>query len=184
MDWKHVRVGSEVTSAGSLGLQWLWAWWVIFVQSLSRVWFFVTPWTTAHQASLSFTLSWSLLKLKSIELMMPSNHLILCHPLLLLPSIFPSIRVLSNELALHIRWPKYRSFSFSICNDYSGLISFRIDWFDLLSVQQTFKSLLQHHSPKASVLWCPVFFMVQLSHLFTLLEKPVFDYVGFVSKEH
>ena len=136
----------------------------------------MTRWTTAHQASLSFTISWSLLKLKSTELVMPSNHLILCCPLLLLPPIFPSIRVFSNELALHIRWPKYWSFSFSLSNEYSGWISFRIDWFDLLAVQQTLKSLLQHHSPKASVLWCSVFFMVQLSHLFMLLEKPILDY--------
>ena len=174
MDWKHVRVGSEVTSAGSLGLQWLWAWWVIFVQSLSRVWFFVTPWTTAHQASLSFTLSWSLLKLKSIELMMPSNHLILCHPLLLLPSIFPSIRVFSNELLLHMRYPKYwdASLRISPSNEYSGLISFRIYWFDLLAVQETLKGLLQFHNLKASILWHSAFFMVQLSHLYMTTERP------------
>ena len=119
------------------------------VQSLSRVQLFVTPWTAAHQASLSFTISQSLLKLMSIELMMLSKHLILCRPLLLLPSIFPSIRVFSNESALHIRWPKYRSFSFSIGPsrvEYSGLISFRIEWFDLLAVQRTLKSLLQHHN--------------------------------------
>ena len=122
------------------------------VQSLSCVQLFATPWTIAHQASLSITNSWTLLKLMSIELVMPSNHLILCH-LLLLPSIFPSIRVFSNELVLHIRWPKYQSFSFSISpsNEYSGLISFRIDWFDLLAVQGTLKSLLQHHSSKASI---------------------------------
>ena len=119
----------------------------------------MTPRTAAPQASLFFTISWSLLKLMSIESVMPSNHLILCHPLLLLPSIFPSIRVFSSELALRIRWPKYWSFSFSISSfsEYSGLI-FRIDWFDLLAVQGTLKSLLQHHSLKASILWCSAFF--------------------------
>ena len=113
------------------------------VQLLSRVLFFMTPWTAAHQASLPITKPWSLLKLMSIESVMPSNHLILCRPLLLLPSIFPSIRVFSNESALHITWPKYWSFSFSICpfDEYSGLISFRIEWFDLLVVQRTLKSL-------------------------------------------
>ena len=131
-------------------------------QLLSHVQLFVTPWTVAHQASLSFTISQSLLKLISIELMMPSNHLILCHPLLLLPSVFPSIRVFSSESALCIWWPKYWSFSFSISpsNEYSGLISFRTDWFDLLAVQETLKSLLQHHSLKASVLQYSAFFMV------------------------
>ena len=115
---------------------------------------FATPWTTACQASLSITNSWSLSKLMSIESVMPSNHLILCHPLLLLPSIFPSIRVFSNESTLHIRWPKYWSFSFNISpsNEYSGLISFRMDWLDLLAVQGTLKSLLQHHSSKASMI--------------------------------
>ena len=124
------------------------------VQSLSPVRFFATPWTAAHQASLSFTISWSLFKLKSIESVMPSNHLILCHPLFLLSSIFPSIRVSSSESALCIRWPKYWSFSFSISpsNEYSELISFRMDWLDLLTVQGTLKSLLQHHSSKASIL--------------------------------
>ena len=128
---------------------------------------FVTAWTAARQASLSITNSQSLLKLMSIASVMPSNHLILCHPLLLLPSIFPSIRVFSNEPILPIRWPKYWSFSFSIShsNEYSGLISFRMDWFDLLGVQGTVKSLLQHHSSKASILWCSAFFIVQLSHL-------------------
>ena len=118
------------------------------VQSLSRVQLFATPWTAAGQASLSITTSWSLLKLMSIESVMPSNYLILCHPLLLPPSIFPSIRVFSNESVLHIRWPKYWSFSFSISpsNEYSGLISFRMDWLDLVAVQGTLKSLLQHHS--------------------------------------
>ena len=129
------------------------------VQSLSRVRLFATPWTAVHQASLSFTISRSLPDFISIALMMPSNHLILCHPLLLLPSIFPSIRVFSNESALRIRWPKYWSFSFSIClsTEYSGLISFKIDWFDLPAVQGTLRSLLQHHSLKASILWCSVF---------------------------
>ena len=125
---------------------------VIVVQSFSCVWLFATPWTAAHQASLSFTISWSLLKFMSIELMMPSNHLILCCPFILLPSIFPCIRVFSNESLLHIRWPKYWSFSISPANEYSGLISFRIDWFDLLAVQGTLKNLLQHHSKKSSIL--------------------------------
>ena len=122
--------------------------------------------TAAHQASLSFTVSWSLPKLMSIELGMPSNHLILCRLLLLLPSIFPSIRVISNESVLHIRWPKYWRFNFNISpsNEYPGLVSFRMDWFDLLAVQGTLKSLLQHHSSKASILQCSAFFMVQLSH--------------------
>ena len=125
------------------------------VQSLSRVRLFATPWTAAHQVFLSFTVSQNLLKLMSIESVMPSNHLILCRPLLLLPSIFPSIRVLSNESALHIRWPKYWTFSFSISpsNEYSGLISFRMDWLDLLAVQGTLRGLLQHHSSKASNLY-------------------------------
>ena len=127
--------------------------------------FFVTPWTAARQASLSITNSWNLLKLMSIESVMPSNHLILCHPLLLPPSIFPSIRVL-NESVLCIRWPKHWTFSFSIrpSNEYSGLISFRIDWLDLLAVQETLKSLFQHHSSKASILQCSTLFIVQLSH--------------------
>ena len=122
---------------------------------------FATPWTAARQASLSITSSRSLFKLMSIESVMPSNHLILCRLLLLLPSIFPSIRVFSKESVLHIRWPKYWSFSFSISpsNEYSGLISFRMDWFDLLAVQGTLKSLLQHHSSKASILWCSAFFI-------------------------
>ena len=139
---------------------------MIVVQSLSRVWLFAAPWTATCQASLSFSISWSLLRLMSIESVMPSNHLILCCPLLLLPSIFPSIRVFFSESALYIRWPKYWSFSFSISpsSDYSGFISFRIDWFDLLAVQGTLKSLLQHHSVKASILQCSAFFMVQLSH--------------------
>ena len=124
------------------------------------------PWTAARQASLFITNTQSLLKLLSIELVMPSNHLILCHPLLLLPSIFPSIRVFSNESVLPIRWPRYWSFSFSIIssNEYAGLISFKVDWFDLLAVQGTLKSLLQHHSSKAAILWCSAFFIVQFSH--------------------
>ena len=127
----------------------------------------------AHQASLSITNSQSLLKLMSIESVMPSSHLILCHPLFLLPSIFPSIKVFSNESVLRIRWPKYWSFSFSIraSNEYSGLISFRMDWLDLLAVQGTLKSLLQHHSWKASVLWCSAFFIVQLSHPYMTTGK-------------
>ena len=132
------------------------------VQLLSHVQLFATPWTAACQASLSITNSQSLLELMSIELVMPSNHLILCHPLLLPPSIFPTIRVFSNESVLPISWPKYWSFSFSISpsNKYSGMISFRIDWFDLLAVQGTLKSLLQHQSSKASVLQCSAFFIV------------------------
>ena len=128
----------------------------------------------ACQASLSFIISWSLFKLMSIESVMLSNHLILCCPLLL-PSIFPSIRVFSNELALYIRWPKYWSFRFSISpsSEYSGLISFRIDWFDLLEVQRTLKNLLQHHNLKPSILWCSAFFMVQLSHPYMTTRKTI-----------
>ena len=144
------------------------------VYSLSRVWLFATPCTAAHQASLSITNSQSLLKLMSIALVMPSNHLILCRPLLLLPSILPSKRVLSKESVLHIRWPKYWSLSFSISasNEYSGLISFRMDWLDLLAVHGTLKSLLQHHSSKASILWCSVLSIVQLSHPYMTTGKP------------
>ena len=136
------------------------------VQSLICVWLFVTPWTAACQSSLSITNSLSLLKLMFIESVMPSNHLILCRPLLRLPSIFPSIRIFSSESFLCIRWPKYRSFSFSISpsNEYSGLISFRIDWFDLLAIQGTLKNLPQHHSSKESVLQHSTFFIIQLSH--------------------
>ena len=136
------------------------------VQLLSLVQLFVTPWTAACQASLSITNSQSLLKLMSIELVMPSSHLILCHLLLLPPSIIPSIRVFSNESGLRIRWPEYWSFSFSISpsNEYSGPISFKVDWLDLLAVQGTLKSLLQHHSSKASVLQRSAFFIAQLSH--------------------
>ena len=144
---------------------------VVVFQSFSRVRLFVTPWTAARQASLSITNSWSLLKLMSVESVMPSNHLILCHPLLLPPSIFPSIRVFPNESALCIRWPKYWSFSISPSNEYSGLISFRMDWFDLLAVQGTLRNLLQHHSLKAPVLLCLAFFMGQLSHPYMTAGK-------------
>ena len=153
----------------------------VVVQSLSCVWLFVTPWTASHQASLSLTISQSLLKLMSIELMMVSNHLILWYSLFLLPSVFPSIRVFSDESVLCIRWPKYWSFSFSISpsSEYSGLISIRTDWLDLLVVQETLKSL-QHHSSKASIFQCSAFFIVQLSHpymciglckYYTILQK-------------
>ena len=138
-------------------------------QSLSRVQLFATPGTAAQQASLSITNSWSLLKLMSIESVMPSNHLILCPPLLL-PSIFPSIRVFANESALCIRWPKYWSFNISVSNEYLGLITFRIDWFDLLAVQGTLKSLLQHHSSKASILQRSAFFIVQLSQSYIIFS--------------
>ena len=143
------------------------------VQSLSHVWLFVTPWTAAHQASLSISNSWSPLKLMSIESVMPSNRLILCCPILLLPSIFPSIRLFSNESVFCIRWPKYWSFSFSInpSNEYSGLIFF-LDWLDLLAVQGTLKSFLQHHSSKASILHS-AFFIVQLSYLYMTTGKSI-----------
>ena len=143
------------------------------VQSLSRVQLFVTPWTAAHQASLSIANCQSLLKLMSIESVMPSSHLILYHPFLLLPSIFPNIRVFSNESVPHITWPKYWSFSFSISpsNEYSGLISYRMDWLDLLTVQGTLKSFLQHDSSKASILWHSAFFIVQLSHPYKTTGK-------------
>ena len=145
------------------------------VQSLSHVWLFVTPWTAAHQASLSFTTSWIFLKLMSIGSLMPSNHLILCRPLLLVPSIFFSIRAVSHESVLHIRWPKYWSFSINISpsNEYSGLISYRMDWLDLLVVQGTLKSLLQHNSSKASILRCSAFFIVQLSHPYMTTGKTI-----------
>ena len=150
--------------------------WFLFssVQLLSHVRLFATPWTAARQASPSITNSWSLLKLISIELVMPSNHLILCRPLLL-PSIFPSIKVFSNKSALCIRWPKYWSFSFNISpsNEYRGLISFRVDWLDLLGVQGTLKSLLQHHSSKASILQCSAFFIGQLSHPYMTTGKTI-----------
>ena len=145
------------------------------VQSFSHVWLFVIPWIAARQASLSITSSWSPLKPMSIVSVMPSNHFILCHPLLLLPSIFPSIRVFSSESALCIRWPKYWSFSFSISpsNEHLGLVSFRMDWLDLLAVQAALKSLLQHHSSKASILRCSAFLIVQLSHPYMTTGKTV-----------
>ena len=145
------------------------------VQSLSHVQLFVTPWTAACQASLSITNPRSLLKLMSIESVTPSNHLILCHPLLLLPSIFPRIRVFSNESVLHRRWPKYWSFSFSISpsNEHPGLIFFRMDWLGLLAVQGTLNSLLQHHTSKASILWHSAFFIVHLSHPYMTTGKTI-----------
>ena len=148
---------------------------LIQFSSVTQSCLFVNPWNAAHQASLSITNPRSLLKLMSIESVMPSNHLIICHPLLLPPSIFPSIRVLSNESVLSIRWPKYWSFSFNISpsNEYSGLISFRINWLDLLAVQGTLKSLLQHHSSKASVLWHSAFVMVQPSHPYMTTGKTI-----------
>ena len=144
-------------------------------RSRSVVQLLVTPWAAARQASLSFTNFWSLLKFMSIESVMPSNHLILCHPLLLLPSIFPRIRVISKESVLCNRWPKYCSVSFSISprNEYSGLISFRIVWLDLLAVQGTLQSPLRYHSTNASILWCSAFFMVQLSHLYMTTGKTI-----------
>ena len=147
------------------------------VQSLSPVRLFVPLWTAARQASLSIINSQCLLKLMSIKLLMPSNHLILCHPLLLLPSIFPRIRLFYNESILCIRWPKYCSFSFSIspANEYSGLISFRMDWLDLLAVQGTLKRLLQHHSSKASIFWSSAFFMVQLTSIHDYWKNHSFD---------
>ena len=145
------------------------------VQLLSRVQLFETPWTAARQASMSITNSQSLPKPMCTESLMPSNHLILCRPLLLLHSIFPSIKVFSNGLALHIRWPKYWSFSFNISpsNEHSGLISFRMDWLDLLAVQGTLKSLLQHHNSKAPTLWSSAFFIVWLSHSYMTTGKTI-----------
>ena len=145
------------------------------IKSLSPVRLFATPWTAACQATLSITNSWNLLRLMSIESVMPSSHLILCRPLLILPSIFPSIRVFSSESALHIRWPKYWSFSFNISpsNEYSGLISFRMYWLDLLAVQGTIKSLLQHHSSKAPILRSSAFLTVQLTHPHTTTGKAI-----------
>ena len=142
--------------------------------SVSHLQLFATSWTLAHKASLSFIVSWSLPKLMSTWSVMPCNHLILCHPLLLFPSVFSSTGVFSNELAFWSMWSKYWHFSFSLSpsNEYSGLISFRTDWFDLLSVQGTLKSLLQHHSSKGSILWCSAFFMVQLSHPYMTTGKP------------
>ena len=166
LQWEDVRLYSAKESTSVRD--------AVVAQSLSRVSLFVTPWTTACQASLSFTISRSLLNLMYIESVMPFSHLILCHPLLL-PSIFPSIRVFSNESVLCIRWPKYLSFSFSISasSEYSGLISFRIDWFDLLAVQGTLKSLLQHHSSKASILGNSTFFMVQFSRPYMTTGKTI-----------
>ena len=203
--WKHQSNMwlSDIFLMGSLGLFHLWLWVkrkhgtdvntthlrgylissspsyssVEFSQSCLTLW---DPWTVAHQASLCITNSWSLLKFMSIELVMPSNYLILCCILLLPPSVFPSIRVFSNESVLRIRGPKYWSFSFSISpsNEYSGLISFRMDWFDLLAVQGTLKSLLQHHSSKASILWHSAFFMVWLSYpymMWWIMEKAILE---------
>ena len=164
-----LKFGGFIVSAASTVLQITPLW--FSVQSLSRVQLFVTPWIAARQASLSITNSWSSLRLTSIESVMPSSYLILCRPLLLLPPILPSIRVFSNESTLHMRWPKYWSFSFSISpsKEIPGLVSFRMDWLDRLAVQGTLKSLLQHHSLKASILWHSVFFTVQLSHPYMLL---------------
>ena len=150
-------------------------WSLDVVQSLNHFWLFAIPWTAAQQTSLSFIIAWNLLKLTSIESVMASKRLVLCHLLLLLPAIFPGIRVFSNELALPIRWPKYWSFSFSIStyNEYSGLIFFRIDWLDLLAVQRTLMGLPQHHSSKASILRCSTFFMVQLPHPYMTTEKTI-----------
>ena len=147
----------------------------VLVQPLSHVRLFAAPWTAAHQASLSFATSQNLLKLMSTESVMPSNHLVLCCPLRLLPSIFPSIRLFSNESALRIRWPKHCSFSMSLSNEYSGLISFRIDWCDLLAVQENLKSLLQHHSSKASILRRLAFLMVQLTSIHDYWKNHSFD---------
>ena len=148
---------------------------IVVILSLSHVRVLVTPWTAAHQASLYITNSWSLLKLMSIKLLMPSSHLILCRPLLFLPLLFPSIRVFSNESALPIRWPKYWTFIFSISpsNEHSGLIFFRMDWLDLLAVQGTLKSLLQHHTSKASILRHSAFFIVQLSHAYVTTGETI-----------
>ena len=159
----------------------------VSVQSLSHVRLFSTPWTAALQASPSITNSWILLKLMSIESVMPPNHFILCHHLLLLPSIFPSIRVFSNESVLCNRWSEYWSLSFSISpsNEYSGLISFRIDWLDLLAVQGTLKSPLQHHSSKASILWLSAFFIVQLSYPYMATgKKHSFDKTDLCWRSH
>ena len=171
LDRRYISSTGEMILSGRQVLVLLYR--ISSVQSLSHVRLFATPWTTAHQASLSITNSRSLPKPMSIKSMVPSNHLILCHPLLLLPSVFPSIRVFSNESAFHIRWPKYWSFSLNIStsNEHPGLISFRMDWLDLLAVQGTLKSLLQHHSSKASILPCSAFFIVQLSHPYMTTGK-------------
>ena len=176
--WK-IPWTEETGRLQSMGLQRIEHDWVTslftLIQLLSSVQLFETPWTAACQASLSITNSWSPLKPMSIESVMPSTHLILFCPLLLLPSIFPSIRVFSNESALYIRWPKYWSFSFNISpsKEYPGLVSFRMDWLDLLVVQGTLKSLLQHHSSKASILWRSAFFIVQLSHPYMTTGKTI-----------
>ena len=172
LTWKDLSATESVReiSSGEKAVQALFV-----VQLFSHVRLFATPWTAALQGSMSFTISWSLFKLMSIESVMPSNHLIHCHPLLLLPSVFLSISVFYNELAFCIRWPKYWSFSISPSSYHSGLISFRLDWLDFLPVQGTLKSLLQHHSSKASILWHSVFFLFLWfnSHIHTwLLEKP------------
>ena len=148
---------------------------VIVIQSLSHAQHFATPWTAAHRCSQSFTIAWSLLRLRSIKLVMPSNHLVHFCTLTHLPSIFPRIRVFSNESSLHIRWPKYWSFSFNISpsKENSGLISFRIDWFDLLAVQWTLNNLLQNHSSKAQIFQCSAFFMVQFSHWYMTTGKTI-----------
>ena len=166
--------GANLLDSLSIGLMMsVFQWLLSSVQSLSRVWLFATPWITACQASLSITNSWSSLKLMSVESVIPSSHLILYRPLLLLPPIPPSIRVFPNESTLRMRWPKHWSFSFSISpsNEYSGLISFRVDWMDLLAVQGTLKSLLQHHSSKASILCHSAFFIVQFSHPYMTTGK-------------
>ena len=157
---------------------------VFLVQSFSHVHLFAIPWTAAHHASLSFTIFRVLLKLMPIESEMLSNHLVLCHPHFLLSSLFPSIRAFSNELPLCIRWTTYWSFSFSISfsNEYSGLIAFMIDWLDLLAVQETLGSLLQHHSSKSSILQCSAFFMVQRTSIHDYWKNHIFDYVDFVSR--
>ena len=164
--WKHSNTSQLGNGQINCDTSIKWNTQFTLVQLLSRVRLFSTPLTAAHQASLSITNSRSLPKLMFIELVMPSNHLILCRPLLLLPSIFPSIRVFSSKSVLHNRWPKYWSFSFNISpsNEYSGLISLRMDWLDPLAVQGTLKSLLQHHSSKASILWCSAFFIVTSIH--------------------
>ena len=167
------RLLPAVTPCGEPWGNWTWKHRISSVQSFSHVWPFATPWTAARQVYLSITNSQSLHKLMSIESVMPSNYLILCPPLLFLPSIFPSIKVFSNESALRIRWPKYWRFSMSPSNEYSGLIFFRIDWFDCLAVQGTRKSLLQHQSSKASILWHSAFFMVQLSHPYMTTGKTI-----------
>ena len=191
----HIKASSDFFSASQIYIlenylfEYIYMWYTtltqfiyfpfVVVQSLSSVWLSANPQTVARLASLFFTISWSLLKLISLELMIPSNHLIICYLLLLLPSIFPNIKVFSSESALHIRWQKDRSFSISPSNEYSGLVSFKMDWLDLLAVQGTLKSLLQHHSSKAKILWCSAIFIVQLSHVYMTMGKTIhsFDYM-------